>query len=76
MIVIVQVCLKLEKNGVSHSETCDQADGYLVTSGSAVLELEAGDTVSLKATDFKSIVSGTSTSTSHTFTGFLLFPTS
>ncbi|XP_030584296.1 complement C1q subcomponent subunit B-like [Archocentrus centrarchus] len=68
-----KVCLKLEKNGETHSETCDQADGFLVTSGSAVLELEVGDTVALKVTRHNYIVEPRSTS--HTFTGFLIFPT-
>ncbi|XP_078103758.1 complement C1q subcomponent subunit B [Sander vitreus] len=68
-----RVCLKLVKNSVSHISMCDMSEGFLVTSGSAVLALEAGDTVSLQATTYNSIVTSQS-STSHTFTGFLIFP--
>lgn len=50
---------------------CDTSHGFLVTSGSAVLELRVGDTVSLQITRFNTIVS--QLSTSHTFTGFLIF---
>ncbi|XP_034724323.1 complement C1q subcomponent subunit B-like isoform X2 [Etheostoma cragini] len=68
-----RVCLKLVKNSDSHMTLCDTSEGFLVTSGSAVLALETGDTVSLQATKYNSIVTG-QTSTSHTFTGFLIFP--
>ncbi len=53
---------------------CDSSEGFLVTSGSAVLELNVGDTVSLEATRYSNMVTSQS-STSHTFTGFLIFPT-
>ncbi|XP_070758884.1 complement C1q subcomponent subunit B-like [Enoplosus armatus] len=69
-----RVCLKLVKSSNSHMTLCDSSEGFLVTSGSAVLELEAGDTVSLQATRYNNIVTSQS-STSHTFTGFLIFPT-
>ncbi|KAK2861655.1 hypothetical protein Q5P01_001188 [Channa striata] len=69
-----RVCLKLMKNSETPLTMCDFADGFLVTSGSAVLELDVGDTVSLQATKYSNIVT-TSSSTSHTFTGFLIFPT-
>ncbi|XP_029989161.1 complement C1q subcomponent subunit B [Sphaeramia orbicularis] len=69
-----RVCLKLMKGAEPHMTICDNSDGFLVTSGSAVLELEVGDTVSLQPTKYNSIV--TSLATSHTFTGFLIFPTS
>ncbi|XP_031160805.1 complement C1q subcomponent subunit B [Sander lucioperca] len=68
-----RVCLKLVKNNVIHISMCDISEGFLVTSGSAVLALEVGDTVSLQATTHNSIVTSQS-STSHTFTGFLIFP--
>ena len=68
-----RVCLKLMKNSQPHMTLCDFADGYLVTSGSAVLELNVGDRVSLQATRHGNIVM--STSTSHTFTGFLIHST-
>uniref|UniRef100_A0A3Q3WJZ5 C1q domain-containing protein n=1 Tax=Mola mola TaxID=94237 RepID=A0A3Q3WJZ5_MOLML len=69
-----RVCLKLMKRTDSHVTLCDTADGYLVTSGSAVLELAPGDTVSLQAIIYNTIVVS-QTSTSHIFTGFLIFPT-
>lgn len=69
-----RVCLKLVKGSDSHIMLCDTSEGFLVTSGSAVLELEAGDTVSVQATRYNSIVTSQG-STSHTFTGFLIFPT-
>nr|AFZ93920.1 complement component 1qB like-protein [Oplegnathus fasciatus]AFZ93922.1 complement component 1qB-like protein [Oplegnathus fasciatus] len=69
-----RVCLKLVKGSDSHITLCDSSEGFLVTSGAAVLELEAGDTVSLQATRYNNIVTSQS-STSHTFTGFLIFPT-
>lgn len=70
------VCLKLVKNGsISHITMCDTSEGYLVTSGSALLELQAGDTVSLQATSESNNFVTSQSSTSHTFTGFLVFPT-
>ncbi|XP_041835821.1 complement C1q and tumor necrosis factor-related protein 9-like [Melanotaenia boesemani] len=69
-----KVCVKLVKNGGSEMTLCDMSEGYLVTSGSAVLQLNAGDEVSLQATKFNNIVTKLG-SASHTFTGFLLFPT-
>lgn len=52
---------------------CDSSEGFLITSGSAVLELEPGDTVSLVPFQFNTIV--TSQSTTNVFSGFLIFPT-
>ncbi|XP_040014395.1 complement C1q subcomponent subunit B [Xiphias gladius] len=69
-----RVCLKLLKGSDTHMTLCDMSDGFLVTSGSAVLELEVGDTVSLQATRYNNIVTSQG-STSHTFTGFLIFST-
>uniref|UniRef100_A0A8D3CLJ2 C1q domain-containing protein n=1 Tax=Scophthalmus maximus TaxID=52904 RepID=A0A8D3CLJ2_SCOMX len=69
----LQVCLKLLKGADVHMTLCDISDGFLVTSGSAVLELEVGDTVALQATRYNSLTS--QSSTSHTFTGFLVFST-
>uniref|UniRef100_A0AAQ4Q575 Complement C1q B chain n=1 Tax=Gasterosteus aculeatus aculeatus TaxID=481459 RepID=A0AAQ4Q575_GASAC len=68
-----RVCLKLMKGADSSLTTCDSSEGFLVTSGSAVLELRAGETVSLQTTRYNSIVTSQS-STSHTFTGFLVSP--
>ncbi|XP_071349387.1 complement C1q subcomponent subunit B-like [Trachinotus anak] len=69
-----RVCLKLLKGSDTHMTLCDISEGFLVTSGSAVLELDVGDTVSLQATKYNNIVSSQS-SASHTFTGFLIFST-
>lgn len=68
-----RVCLKLMKGSDVQLAQCDTSQGFLVTSGSAVLDLQAGDTVSLQVSRFNTIVS--QSSTSHTFTGFLIFPT-
>lgn len=69
-----RVCVRLVKSGDSHMTLCDTSEGFLVSSGSAVLQLVAGETVSLQTTRFNNLVTSQS-STSHTFTGFLLFPT-
>uniref|UniRef100_A0A665X8D9 Complement C1q B chain n=1 Tax=Echeneis naucrates TaxID=173247 RepID=A0A665X8D9_ECHNA len=69
-----RVCMKLMKGDTTHLMQCDMADGFLVTSGSAILELDVGDTVSLQATRFNTMVTSQS-SASNTFTGFLIFPT-
>ncbi|XP_034442185.1 complement C1q subcomponent subunit B [Hippoglossus hippoglossus] len=69
-----RVCLNLMKDSSVQTTLCDTADGFLVTSGSAVLQLNAGDTVSVHTTKFNSMLTSQS-STSHTFTGFLVFPT-
>ncbi|KAE8298889.1 hypothetical protein D5F01_LYC03398 [Larimichthys crocea] len=69
-----RVGLKLVKGSDSHITLTDQSEGFLVTSGSAVLELEVGDRVSLHVTKYNNIVTSQG-STSHTFTGFLIFPT-
>ncbi|XP_068197785.1 complement C1q subcomponent subunit C-like [Antennarius striatus] len=70
-----RVCLNLVKNGNSHMSLCDTSEGYLVTSGSAVLQLEFGDTVSMQTYGFSNLVTSYS-STNHIFTGFLIFPIS
>ncbi|XP_070700874.1 complement C1q subcomponent subunit B [Pempheris klunzingeri] len=69
-----KVCLKLVKGSDDHMILCDTSHGFLVTSGSAVLELGVGDTVSLQTTKYNSIVTSQTDSTSHIFTGFLIFP--
>ncbi|KAM4740472.1 complement C1q subcomponent subunit B [Anableps anableps] len=69
-----RVCLKLMKNSNEHLTQCDSCDGFFVTSGSAVLDLEPGDRISVEPHKYNGLVS--QSSTSHTFTGFLLFPTS
>ncbi|XP_008297998.1 complement C1q subcomponent subunit B-like [Stegastes partitus] len=69
-----RVCMELKKGSDSHMVMCDFTEGFLVTSGSAVLELEVGDTVSLQATRHANIVTNYAI-TSHIFTGFLVFPT-
>ncbi|XP_026162822.1 complement C1q subcomponent subunit B [Mastacembelus armatus] len=69
-----RVCLRLMKSNEPHMTLCDMSEGFLVTSGSAILELEVGDMVSLQLIKFNNIVTSQGI-TSHTFTGFLLFPT-
>ncbi|CAK6960837.1 complement C1q subcomponent subunit C-like [Scomber scombrus] len=69
-----RVCLKLVKGSENLMILCDTFDGFLVTSGSAVLELNVGDEVSLQVQRYNNIVTSLS-STSHIFTGFLIFPT-
>lgn len=53
---------------------CDTSESFLFTSGSAILELEPGDTVSLVPVKYNTIVT-TQPSATNTFTGFLIFPT-
>ncbi|XP_060925568.1 complement C1q subcomponent subunit B [Limanda limanda] len=67
-----RVCLNLMKNTNVQMTLCDTADGFLVTSGSAVLELDPGDTVSVHTTRYINTLTIQSTTT---FTGFLVFPT-
>ncbi|XP_034550764.1 complement C1q subcomponent subunit B-like [Notolabrus celidotus] len=68
-----RVCMKLMKVTDVKMTLCDSSEGFLVTSGSAMLELDVGETVSLELTKYNSIAP--SESTSHTFTGFLISPT-
>lgn len=70
-----QVCLKLMKGQQNPMTACDTSEGFLITSGSAVLELEPGDAVSLVPVLYNTIVT-TQTSATNIFSGFLLFPTS
>uniref|UniRef100_UPI0037E7386C complement C1q subcomponent subunit B n=1 Tax=Semicossyphus pulcher TaxID=241346 RepID=UPI0037E7386C len=69
-----RVCLKLMKGSEVHIMQCDTSEGFLVTSGSAMLQLEIGDTVSLELTKHNNVMT-THSSTSNTFTGFLVLPT-
>ncbi|CAJ1051982.1 complement C1q subcomponent subunit B-like [Xyrichtys novacula] len=69
-----RVCVKLMKGAEAQLQLCEIAEGFLVTSGSMMLELNVGETVSLELTKYNNIVTGQTTS--HTFTGFLLFPLS
>lgn len=69
-----RLCLRLVKGSDSQVMLCDSSDGFLVTSGSAVLPLNVGNTVSLEAARHNNMVTSQS-STSHVFTGFLIFPT-
>ncbi|XP_074529727.1 complement C1q subcomponent subunit B [Halichoeres trimaculatus] len=66
-------CVQLMKGADVQLKLCDWSEGFLVNSGSAMLELEVGDTVSLQLASFNNMV--TTQDTSHTFSGFLLFPT-
>lgn len=54
---------------------CDTSEGFLITSGSVVMELERGDTVSLVPIQYNTIVT-TQASATNIFSGFLIFPTS
>lgn len=74
MDVSTQVCLKLMKGQQSPVSMCDSSEGFLITSGSALLELEPGDKVSLVPVVHNTIVTSQS-SASNIFTGFLVFPT-
>lgn len=69
-----QVCLVLMKGRQAHTTVCDTSEGFLITSGSAVLELEPGDTVSLVPVQYNNIVT-TQSSATNIFNGFLIFPT-
>uniref|UniRef100_A0A1A8BH31 Complement component 1, q subcomponent, B chain n=1 Tax=Nothobranchius kadleci TaxID=1051664 RepID=A0A1A8BH31_NOTKA len=69
-----RVCVRLMKNSDGYMTLCDVSEGFLVISGSILLQLEVGDTVSLQTTKYNNIVTMQG-STSHTFTGFLVFPT-
>lgn len=62
------------KGEQSHMSVCDTSESFLFTSGSALLELEAGDKVSLVPEKHNTIVTS-QTSATNTFTGFLIFPT-
>lgn len=63
------------KGEQTHLSLCDTSEGFLITSGSAVLELEPGDTVSLVPVQYNTIVT-TQSSATNIFSGFLLFATS
>lgn len=62
------------KGEQTHMSLCDTSEGFLITSGSAVLELEPGDTVSLVPVQYNTIVT-TQSSATNIFGGFLIFPT-
>ncbi|KAJ8342738.1 hypothetical protein SKAU_G00326660 [Synaphobranchus kaupii] len=68
------ICLNIKKFSETKVGFCEsQGRGFLMTSGSVVLELEVGDEVSLQPTE--NINSMPTTGADSTFTGFLLFPT-
>ncbi|CDQ88710.1 unnamed protein product [Oncorhynchus mykiss] len=54
---------------------CDSSSGFLVTSGSVVLDLLEGDVVSLQPTDNNAIITKDERA-DNTFTGFLILPKS
>nr|XP_029544822.1 complement C1q subcomponent subunit A-like [Oncorhynchus nerka] len=54
---------------------CDSSSGFLVTSGSVVLDLLEGDVVSLQPTDNNAIITKDERA-DNTFTGFLILPNS
>ncbi|XP_034021187.1 complement C1q subcomponent subunit B-like [Thalassophryne amazonica] len=74
MSVKSKVCLKLMKGNEVAVDLCDNSEGFLVSSGSVVLELDVGDKVSLQAPRYQNNIVSSHGSTSHTFTGFLIFP--
>ncbi|XP_076028106.1 complement C1q subcomponent subunit B [Genypterus blacodes] len=69
-----KVCLKLMKDEDSQVTLCDSSDSFLVTTGSAVMELDVGNKVSLQLKRTLNHPLVTQIGASHTFTGFLLFP--
>lgn len=75
LFIYTQVCLVLMKGRQAHMTVCDTSEGFLITSGSVVLELEPGDTVSLVPVQYNNIVT-TQSSATNIFNGFLIFPTS
>ncbi|XP_066502430.1 complement C1q subcomponent subunit B [Hoplias malabaricus] len=64
-------CLNIKKGDVILVNLCDMAQGVLVTSGSVVVNLNQGETVSLQTSRMSQIISKDADST---LTGFLLFP--
>ncbi|XP_029007391.1 complement C1q subcomponent subunit B-like [Betta splendens] len=69
-----RVCVNLMKGSLVHMAQCDHFKGFVVSSGSALLELEVGDTVSLQATPHTNLAMNQNSAT-HLFTGFLIFST-
>ncbi|KAK6305836.1 hypothetical protein J4Q44_G00246160 [Coregonus suidteri] len=68
------VCLSLKKGTETKVEFCDSSSGFLVTSGSVVLELKEGEEVSLQPTENNAVITKDDRA-DNTFTGLLLFPT-
>ncbi|XP_029626285.1 complement C1q subcomponent subunit B [Salmo trutta] len=68
------VCLSLKKGTETKVGFCDSSSGFLVTSGSVVLDLIEGDVVSLQPTDNNAIITKDERA-DNTFTGFLILPT-
>ncbi|MBN3323225.1 C1QB protein, partial [Atractosteus spatula] len=67
------VCVGIHKGADRVVVFCDSVyQGYLVTSGSVVLQLDKGDVVSLQPTEKNSVLG--SDGADSIFTGFLLFP--
>ncbi|KAL0994999.1 hypothetical protein UPYG_G00130460 [Umbra pygmaea] len=69
-----QVCLNLKKGTETKLGFCDSSSGFLVTSGSVVMELKVGDEVSLHPTESNSVITKDELA-DNTFTGLLLFRT-
>lgn len=67
------VCLNLKQGGVTRLGLCDSSNRLFQTSGSVVLELDVGETVSLHPTEYNAVTTRVDT-TDNTFTGFLLYP--
>lgn len=64
-------CLKIQVGVEKKVNFCDEPDAISVSSGSVVLPLNIGDTVSVQTTDHSQIFCK---DTDCIFTGFLLFP--
>ncbi|XP_010862000.1 complement C1q subcomponent subunit C [Esox lucius] len=69
------ICLNIKKGEETMLGFCDSSPGFLVTSGSIVMELLEGDQVALYLTDYNNIITKEERA-DNTFTGLLLFPTS
>lgn len=67
------VCLNIKQGGVTKLGLCDSSNRFFLTSGSVVLELDVGETVSLHPTEHNSVTTRVDI-TDNTFTGFLLYP--
>uniref|UniRef100_A0A8K9V6Q7 C1q domain-containing protein n=1 Tax=Oncorhynchus mykiss TaxID=8022 RepID=A0A8K9V6Q7_ONCMY len=69
------ICVNLKKGTETKVGFCDSSSGFLVTSGSVVLDLLEGDVVSLQPTDNNAIITKDERA-DNTFTGFLILPKS
>ncbi|KAJ7997505.1 hypothetical protein DPEC_G00229720 [Dallia pectoralis] len=68
------ICLYIKKGEETMMSFCDSSAGFLVTSGSVVMELMSGDKVALQLAEYNSIINKEERA-DNTLTGILLFPT-